>query len=234
MQNTLNIGRGIHAVTEELSAEQLHGHTYVFFAIFENLGFAVILPATFANVLGDGAFVDAFPTLECVGARGRGQILFWPAVGCFFVNLRTENVRRSKVRCMQVEDVSRKPPTQHLEAGHLGPRWIGDEERIVSDVERGLRVELITPLPNGAHVLEMLVQLVRHHTQHIRKITAADFIFEVRDDDPAKVAAHYTACLPPIRRSNAGWSSLTIMRPAKALSMRSESDCSGHFGSEKE
>jgi hypothetical protein len=74
-------------------------------------------------------------------------------------------------------------PTQHLEACHLRPRRIGDEKRIVSDVERWPRPELTTPLPNGANMLKMFVQLVQHHTQHVRELTVADFIFEVRDDN---------------------------------------------------
>src|SRR5262249_47067943 len=98
-------------------------------------------------------------------------------------------------------------------------------------IEGWCLLDLPAPLPYGPHVLKVLVELVCDHAQYIWKLTAADFIFEIRDDDATKVAAHDTDCLAPIRRSNAGWSSLIIMRPAKARSMRSENDCLGHLGS---
>ena len=53
-------------------------------------------------------------------------------------------------------------------------------------------------------MLEMFVQLARHQTQYIWKLTGADLIFEIRDDDVAKIATHDTDCLAPIRRRNAG------------------------------
>src|SRR5262249_34947585 len=132
-----------------------------------------------------------------------------------------------------VEDVDWKLPTQHQKTRHFRPRAVGDEERVVFNIERWCLVELTAPLPYGAHVPKVLVELARDHAQYTWKLTVADFIFKIRDDDAAKVAAHDTDCLAPIRRSNAGWSSLIIMRPAKARSIRSESDCSGHLGSGK-
>src|SRR5258708_7296369 len=105
---------------------------------------------------------------------------------------------------MLIEDMDGKFPTQRHEAGHLRPRAIGDEERVVSNVERRSGAELSAPQSNGAHVLEVLVQLVRYHAQWIGKFTVADFVFEIRDDDVTEVAAHETACLAPSRRNRAG------------------------------
>ena len=57
-----------------------------------------------------------------------------------------------------------------MKHGHLGPRAIGDEERVVADVEWRRRAEFAPPLANSAHVLKVLVQHVNDHTQHPRKV----------------------------------------------------------------
>ena len=81
---------------------------------------------------------------------------------------------------------------------------VGDEQRIGADVEGRARAELAAPQLDGAHVLEMLVEHVRHHAQRIWKIAVGDLILEVADDDRAEIPAHDTDCFAPIKRSRPG------------------------------
>ena len=134
---------------------------------------------------------------------------------------------------MQVEDVYRELPAQHHEARHLGPRAVGDEQRIGADVERRGRAKFSAPHADGAHVLKILIQHVRDHAQHVGKSAVLDFVFEVDDVDGGEVLAHDSDCFAPIIRNSAGWSSVSIMRPAKARAMSSPSDCVGQLGSGK-
>ena len=94
----------------------------------------------------------------------------------------------------------------------------------------GVEPKFSAPHPDGAHVLKILIQHVHDHAQHPGKSTVFDFVFEVDDVDRGKVLAHDSDCFAPILRSSAGWSSVSIMRPAKARSMSSPSDCVGQFG----
>src|SRR5262245_5025220 len=123
-----------------------------------------------------------------------------------------------------------KWPTQGYEAGQLGPRAVGDQECVGADVKRRGRAKLSTPHPDGAYVLEELVQHVHDHAQHARKPAGFDFVFEVNDIDLGEVLAHDNDCFAPIFRSKAGWSSTSIMRPAKARATSSPSGCVGHRG----
>ena len=66
-----------------------------------------------------------------------------------------------------------------------------------------------------------------------RKSAGFDLVFEIADVDSGEVLAHDSDCFAPILRSSAGWSSVSIMRPAKARAMSSPSDCVGHLGSRK-
>jgi len=117
--------------------------------------------------------------------------------------------------------------------GQLGPRAVGDEKRVGADVETRDRAELSAPHSDGAYVLEELVQDVHDHAQHARKSARLNLVFEVTDVDRDEVFAHDSDCLAPILRSSAGWSSVSIMRPAKVRAMNSPSDCFGQSGSRK-
>ena len=114
--------------------------------------------------------------------------------------------------------------------GQLGPRAVGDEKRVGADVETRDRAELSAPHSDGAHVLEKLIQYVHDHAQHARKSARLNLVFEVTDVDRDEVLAHDSDCLAPILRSSAGWSSVSIMRPAKARAMSSPSNCVGQLG----
>ena len=134
---------------------------------------------------------------------------------------------------MQIEDMYRKLPTQNYETGQLGPRTVGDEQRIGADIERRGRAKLSPPHADGAHVLKKLIQHVHDHAQHTGKSAVFDFVFEVDDVDGGEVLTHDSDCFAPIFRNSAGWSSVSIMRPAKARAMSSASDCVGQLGSGK-
>jgi hypothetical protein len=54
-----------------------------------------------------------------------------------------------------------------MKARHLGPCAVGDEERIVADVERRRAAEVAAPLAHAAHMLEIFVQQVRDHAQRV-------------------------------------------------------------------
>ena len=97
-----------------------------------------------------------------------------------------------------------KFPTQRHEASHLRPSAIGDEQRVGADVERRGRAEFAAPHADGAHVLEVLIQHVRDHAQHVGKLAVCDLVLEVADDDRGEVLAHDIDCLAPIRRNRPG------------------------------
>jgi len=80
-------------------------------------------------------------------------------------------------------------------------------------------------------VLKVFVQHVRYHTQDVGELAGCCFVFEVAHDDGAEIPAHDVDCRAPIRRKRPGWSSLSIMRPAKVTPISSASDCFGQFGS---
>jgi len=100
-------------------------------------------------------------------------------------------------------------------------------------IERRGGAEFVPPLADGANVLEVLVQHVGDHTQDLRQVAVCDFILKVADYDRPEVIIHDIDCFAPISRNKAGWSWVSIMRPAKEVSISSSSDCFGHFGSGK-
>src|SRR5262249_37638619 len=86
----------------------------------------------------------ALPTFDPVGAAGVRQALarlLWLLVAV----VREQDVRLCEVSCVLIEDVFGKFPTQHHEAGHLCPRRIGDEQRVIADVERWFLAEVPAP-----------------------------------------------------------------------------------------
>ena len=117
-----------------------------------------------------------------------------------------------------------KSPVQYHEAAHLGPSAVGDEQCVGADVEWRGRAKISAPHSNGVHVPEIFIQHVRHHAQDVREVAISYFIFEIADDDRSKIPLHNVDCLAPIKRNSPGWSSWSIMRPAKVLPIRSPSD----------
>jgi len=93
---------------------------------------------------------------------------------------------------MQVEDVSRKLPPQHPEAGQFRLKAVADNERILANIKRRGGAEFALPLPDGAEVLKVFVQHIGDHAQRAWEIpggeavvAAADLVLEVDDDDRA-------------------------------------------------
>ena len=152
---------------------------------------------------GDRVLVDALPAFDAVGAAGIGQALARLLAHLVRI-VRQQDVAGREIGGVLIEDVRRKFPTQHHEAGHLGPGAVGDEQRVGADVERRRGAEFAAPQSDGAHVLEVLIQHVRHHAEHVGQIAVCDLILEVADDDRGEVLAHASDCLAPIRRNSAG------------------------------
>src|SRR5262249_45452048 len=213
-------------------AQQLHRVLHVLFAIIENGLLAIFAPAVFGDGLGNRRLVDVFPTFDPIRATGVGEALAL-SPSHLARGIRQQDVAGGEVGSVKVKDVYRKWPVQNYETGQLGPWAVGDEKRVGADVERRDRAELSAPQPDGAYVLEELIQHVHDHAQHARKSARLNLVFEVTDADRNEVLAHDSDCLAPILRSSAGWSSVSIMRPAKARAMSSPSDCFGHSGSRK-
>jgi hypothetical protein len=211
---------------------QLHRHFHVFFVIIENDLFAVLAPAAFGDGLGNCRLVDVFPAFDAVGATGIGEAFAFPLPN-FVGVVGPQNITGGEVGGVQVEDMYGELPAERLEARHLCPRAVSNEQRVGADVERWSRAEVATPQADGAYVLKVFVQHVHDHAQHTGKSAVFDFVFEVADVDRGEVLAHDSDCFAPIFRNNAGWSSVSIMRPAKARAMSSASDCVGHLGSLK-
>ena len=109
-----------------------------------------------------------------------------------------------------------KFPAQRHEAGHFRPRAVGDEQRVGADVERRRRAEFAAPQPDGAHVLKVLVQHVRHHAEHVGQVRRRRSRIRSRQTTiVVKFSAHDSDCFAPIRRSRPGGLRVSIMRPAK-------------------
>jgi hypothetical protein len=100
------------------------------------------------------------------------------------------------------------------------------------DVEGWFFAELTSPMADGTHKLEIFIQLVRHHAQHIGEVAVHNFVLEVTDDNPPE--AHDVGIAAPRRRIRPGWFGVMIIRPSKAKLISLLSDCAGHRGSGSE
>ena len=185
----------------------------------------------FGDVLGDRRLVEAFPTLDAVGAAGVDQAFAASWALGFVVIERLQDVAGREIGGVQVEDVLGEPPAELQKTSHLRPRRIGDDHRVGADVEGRLRAEIAPPPADGAHVPEMFVQHVGDHAQDAGKAAGRDLIFEIEDDDRPKYLAHESFCLqadqaPPSRTSRS-----RIIRPSKVLATISSRLSVGQFGS---
>ena len=152
---------------------------------------------------GNRVLVDALPALDPVGAARIGQALARPLAHLVGI-VGEQDVAGREIGGVLIEDVHREFPPERHEASHLGPCAVGNEQRVGSDVERRRRAEFAAPQTDGAHVLEIFIQHVRHHAQHVRKFAVRDLVLEIADDDRARSSAHDTDCFAPIRRNRAG------------------------------
>ena len=125
--------------------------------------------------------------------------------------VRRQDIAGREIGGVQIENVRRELPPQRHEAGQFGPCAVGDEERVVADVERRRGAEFSPPLSDGAHVLEVLIQHVRDHAQHFGKVAgdeivvAADgLIFEVDDNDLSRSGHSLQRLLRPDQAQQAG------------------------------
>ena len=116
------------------SISSSHGIADVLLAVVEDSLLAVLAPTTFADVLGHRPLVDLLPTFDPVGAAGVGKALAFAFARVVRI-VRRQDVAGREIGGVQVEDVFRELPAQRHETGQLGPRAIGDEERVVADVE---------------------------------------------------------------------------------------------------
>jgi hypothetical protein len=167
---------------------------------------SVFLPTAFPNILSDGFLLDVFPTDNAVGAASLYQTLFLFNTLLIGV-VRQQHITGREIGRVLIKNVNGEPPAQHLEASHFGLGGIGYEQRIWSGIERRFRTKLATPLANGTHMLEFVVQHVRHHTQYPREIAGRDLVFEIYNDNlPEGFARHgqLSLCLSPIRRRSPG------------------------------
>ena len=94
-------------------------------------------------------------------------------------------------------------PKRH-EARHLRPGAVGNEQRVGADIERRRRAEFAAPQPDGAHVLEILVQHVRHHAEHVGQIAVGDLVFEIADDDRGEIVRSRQVLLGADQAQQAG------------------------------
>ena len=102
-----------------------------------------------------------------------------------------QDVARGQISGVQIEDVGREPPTRAPEARDLGPRGIGDEQRIGADVEgRLLRAKIVAPHParcaRAGDFHPARTQPCRAREVAGARRAAADLIFEIDDDDVVK------------------------------------------------
>ena len=121
--------------------QQLRRLAHVFFAIIENELAAVVAPSTSADVFRNRILVYAFPTFDPVGAAGVSQALARPLSHLVGI-VRQQDVAGCEVGGVLVEDVCGEFPAQHREAHHFRPRAVGDEQRVVPNIERWCLVEL--------------------------------------------------------------------------------------------
>jgi len=153
-------------VASQLRTQQPHRHPDVFLAVVEDGFAAVLAPASLSDGFCSRVLIDSLPALDAIGATRVGQS-FARLPPHLVRAARQESVARREVSRVKVEDVDWELPSQHLEASHLRPGGVGNKEGVGTSIERRDRAEVAAPESHGVHVLELLVQYVRHHAQHV-------------------------------------------------------------------